>query len=137
MKKFLVLAAIFFSSPAFAQQSNVVSTQTKPIVEKKKEYRPFRYESPCVLEYNDEFQIDNCVVIETREDTGALRTRNIYSNRFRLTIKSWFDKEKGFMTWDSHNKFAYKFEYKVGGVDGLGAWSYVMPGFLLQNVSWD
>ena len=137
MKKFLVLAAIFFSSPAFAQQSNVVSTQTKPIVEKKKEYRPFRYESPCVLEYNDEFQIDNCVVIETREDTGALRTRNIYSNRFRLTIKSWFDKEKGFMTWDSHNKFAYKFEYKVGGVDGLGAWSYVMPGVLLQNVSWD
>jgi hypothetical protein len=137
MKKFLILAAILLSSPAFAQQSNVVSTQTKPVVEKKKEYRPFRYETPCALEYNNEFQMDTCVVIETRETGGALRTRNIYSNRFRLTIKSWFDKEKGFMTWDSHNKFAYKFEYKVGGVDGLGAWSYVMPGVLLQNVSWD
>ena len=137
MKKFLILAAILLSSPAFAQQSNVVSTQTKPVVEKKKEYRPFRYETPCALEYNNEFQMDTCVVIETRETGGALRTRNIYSNRFRLTVKSWFDKEKGFMTWDSHNKFAYKFEYKVGGVDGLGAWSYVMPGVLLQNVSWD
>ena len=137
MKKFLILAAILLSSPAFAQQSNAISTQTKPVVEKKKEYRPFRYETPCALEYNNEFQLDNCVVIETRETGGALRTRNIYSNRFRLTVKSWFDKEKGFMTWDSHNKFAYKFEYKVGGVDGLGAWSYVMPGVLLQNVSWD
>ena len=137
MKKFLILAAILLSSPAFAQQSNVVSTQTKPVVEKKKEYRPFRYETACALESNNEFQMDNCVVIETRETGGALRTRNIYSNRFKLTIKSWFDKEKGFMTWDSHNKFAYKFEYKVGGVDGLGAWSYVMPGVLLQNVSWD
>jgi hypothetical protein len=137
MKKFLILAAILLSSPAFAQQSNVVSTQTKPVVEKKKEYRPFRYETACALEANNEFQMDTCVVIETRETGGALRTRNIYSNRFRLTVKSWFDKEKGFMTWDSHNKFAYKFEYKVGGVDGLGAWSYVMPGVLLQNVSWD
>jgi hypothetical protein len=41
------------------------------------------------------------------------------------------------MTWDSHNKFAYKWEYKIGGTGEQGAWSLVMPGFLLQNVSWD
>lgn len=127
MKKFLILASLLLTAPAFAQTEVV----------KKKEYRPFRYETPCALEYNNEFQMDTCVVIETRETGGALRTRAIFSNRFKLTIKSYFDKEKGFMTWDSHNKFAYKYEYKVGGVDGLGAWSYVMPGFLLQNVSWD
>ena len=137
MKRFLILASLLLTSPAFAQTQSVVSTQTKPVVEKKKEYRPFRYETPCALEYNNEFQVDNCVVIETRETGGALRTRAIFSNRFKLTIKSYFDPVKGFMTYDSHNKFAYKWEYKVGGVDGLGAWSYVMPGFLLQNVSWD
>ena len=137
MKRFLILASLLLTAPAFAQTQSVVSTQTKPVVEKKKEYRPFRYETPCALEYNNEFQVDNCVVIETRETGGALRTRAIFSNRFKLTIKSYFDPVKGFMTWDSHNKFAYKYEYKVGGVDGLGAWSYVMPGFLLQNVSWD
>jgi hypothetical protein len=41
------------------------------------------------------------------------------------------------MTWDSHNKYEYKWEYKVGNVNSLGAWSYVMPGFLVQNISWD
>ena len=128
IKPLLILASLVLTAPAFAQTKEVV---------KQKEYRPFRYETPCALEYNKEFQVDNCVVIETRETGGALRTRAIFSNRFKLTIKSYFDKEKGFMTWDSHNKFAYKYEYKVGGVDGLGAWSYVMPGFLLQNVSWD
>lgn len=128
MKKFLILASLLLTAPAFAQTKEVI---------KKKEYHPFRYETPCALEYNNEFQVDTCVVIETRETGGALRSRNVYSNRFKLTIKSRFDKEKGFMTWDSHNKFEYKFEYKVGSVNGLGAWSYVMPGFLLQNVSWD
>ena len=61
-------------------------------------------------------------------------------NKHSLTIKGRFDKEKGYMTWDSHNKFEYKWEYKIGGTggtDGLGAWTYVMPGFLVQNVSWD
>ena len=138
MKRFLILASLLLTAPAFAQtQTTLPSTKTKPAVEKKKEYRPFRYETPCALEYNNEFQVDNCVVIETRETGGALRTRAIFSNRFKLTIKSYFDPVKGFMTYDSHNKFAYKWEYKVGGVDGLGAWSYVMPGFLVQNVSWD
>ena len=128
MKKLLILAAILFASPVLAQ--------TEKIVEKK-EYRPFRYETPCALETKTEFMMDQCVVIETRETGGALRTRNIYSNRFKLTIKGRFDKEKGYMTWDTHNKYEYKWDYKVGGVDGLGTWTYVMPCFLLQNVSWD
>jgi len=126
VKKLLILASILFASPVFSA----------PVI-KQKEYRPFRYETPCVLETKKEFMMDECVVVETRETGGSLRTRSIFSNRFGLTIKSYFDKEKGFMTYDSHNKFSYKYEYKVGGVDGLGTWTYVMPGFLVQNVSWD
>ena len=128
MKKFLPILFLLCSSPAFAQTQTAVQ---------KKEYRPFTYETACALEYNNEFQMDTCKVIETRESSGALRTRNVYSNRFQLTIKGRFDKGKGYMTWDSHNKQEYKWEYKVGGVDGLGMWTYVMPGILLQNVSWD
>ena len=119
MKKLIVLAALLFSSPAFAQE-----TQT---------YRPFRYETPCGIEEGSNFFEDTCVVIETRESNGALRTRNIFSNRFSLTIKGRFDKEKGYMTWDSHNKYEYKWDYKVAGT----GWTYVMPGVLVQNVSWD
>ena len=127
MKKFLILASLFLTTPTFAQTQEV------------KTYRPFRYETECYLvnEKDATFQEDICTVIETREKRGALRTRNIYSNRFSLTIKSWFDKEKGFMTWDSHNKFAYKWQYKIGGVNGTTAKTYVMPGVLLENVSWD
>jgi len=128
MKK-LFLIAFLLIAPAFAQ--------TAPTVAKPKVYRPFTYETPCALEAGLQTYYDTCKVIETRETGGALRTRNIFSNKFSLTIKSWFDKEKGFMTWDSHNKFAYKWEYKVSGVDQQGAWSIVMPGVLLQNVSWD
>ncbi len=117
MKKLIVLAALLFGSPVFAQET----------------YRPFRYETPCILESGIQTYEDTCVVIETREPNGALRTRNIFSNRFGLTIKSRFDKEKGFVTWDSHNQFEYKFEYKVGG----SGWVYVMPGLLLENVSYD
>jgi hypothetical protein len=120
MKKLLLSTVLLFATPTFAQ--------TAPKV-----YKPFVYETPCQLESNLQIHEDICKVVETREKGGALRTRNIYSNRFGLTIKSWFDKEKGFMTWDSHNKFNYKWEYKVGG----SGWSYVMPGFLVQNVSWD
>lgn len=128
MKHFVLVSALLFSTPTFAQ--------TKSIIEKNT-YRPFIYETPCALEYNNEFQLDTCKVVETREINGALRTRNIFSNRFSLTVKSRFDKEKGFVTWDSHNKFEYKFEYKVGNIDGLNAWSMVMPSFYLQNLSWD
>lgn len=122
MKKLLLIASIFVSLPSFAQSQN---------------YRPFRYETPCVLEAKNEFFEDTCVVIETRESNGALRTRNIFSNKFKLTIKGRFDKVNGYMTWDSHNKYEYKWDYKVGSVNGKDAWTYVMPGFLLQNVSWD
>lgn len=124
MKNILVLATLFLTSPAFAETEKVVE---------KKTYRPFRYETPCGLETANDFLQDNCVVIETRETGGALRTRNIYSNRFGLTIKGRFDKEKGYMTWDSHNKYEYKWEYKPAGT----GWTYVMPGVLVQNISWD
>ena len=123
MKKLLALALLMSTAPVVAQENKV--------------YRPFTYTTPCAVETKTEFLMDDCKVIETRETGGALRTRNIYSNRFGLTIKGRFDKEKGYMTWDSHNKYEYKWEYKVGSVDGLGTYTYVMPGFLLQNVSWD
>jgi hypothetical protein len=126
MKKLFLIASLFFGAPAFATPEQI--------------YRPFRYETPCVLEQGIQTYPDTCVVIETREKGGALRTRNIFSNKHSLTIKGRFDKEKGYMTWDSYNKFEYKWEYKVGGTggtDGLGAWTYVMPGFLIQNISWD
>ena len=124
MKKLLLAAALLFATPTFAQTESVV---------KKKEYRPFRYETNCILEYGIQTYPDVCVVIETRESGGALRTRNIFSNKHSLTIKGRFDKEKGYMTWDSHNKFEYKWDYKPGGT----GWTYVMPGFLVENVSWD
>lgn len=123
VKQLLAASVLFSTNVAFAQV--------------QQSYRPFIYETPCALESKNEFRVDTCKVVETREKGGALRTRNIYSNRFALTIKSRFDKEKGFVTWDSHNKFEYKFDYKVGGVDGMGAWTYIMPGLLVQNVSWD
>jgi len=131
--KSLLLAAALLTTPALAHNHDAaVKTPTTPKV-----YRTFTYETPCALDVSLQTQFDTCKVVETRETGGSLRTRNIYSNRFGLTIKSWFDKEKGFMTWDSHNKFAYKWQYRVSGVADQGAWSMVMPGFLLQNVSWD
>jgi len=131
--KSLLLTAALLTTPAFAHNHDAaVRTPSTPKV-----YRTFTYETPCALDVSLQTQFDTCKVVETRETGGSLRTRNIYSNRFGLTIKSWFDKEKGFMTWDSHNKFAYKWQYRVSGVADQGAWSMVMPGFLLQNVSWD
>ena len=99
---------------------------------------PFKYQTNCYLEQKDGvYQEDICTVVETREKGGALKTRNIYSNRWGLTIKSRYDAEKGFVTWDSHNKFEYKWEYKVGGVGDQAAVTYVMPGVMVENVSWD
>jgi hypothetical protein len=89
MKKLLLIAALLFS-PAYAQ--------TEPKTVEPHVYRPFRYETPCGIETKEEFIKDTCVVIETREKGGALRTRNIFSNRFMLTIKGRFDKEEGYMT---------------------------------------
>lgn len=97
----------------------------------------FKYQTNCYLENKSEYFEDVCTVVETREKTGALKTRNIYSNKFQLTIKSRFDNEKGFVTWDSHNKFEYKWDYKLGTAGTQNPHTYVMPGFLLENVSWD
>lgn len=97
----------------------------------------YQYKTPCYLEHNQTYYEDECTVVETRENNGALRTRNIYSNRFSLTVKSWFDKTQGFMTWDSYNQYNYKWEYKVGSIGNERGYSYVMPGFLVENVSWD
>ena len=127
IKQLLAISVILIASPAFAQ--------TAP--PKPKTYRPFVYETACALEAGLQTYYDTCKVVETRETGGALRTRNIFSNKYGLTIKGRFDKEKGYMTWDSHNKYEYKWEYKIGGNQEAGAWTYVMPGFLLQNVSWD
>lgn len=112
MKKFLPLL-LLLPLPAFAA----------PI---------YKYRTTCYLESQNQLVQDTCTVVETRENDGALKTRNIYSNKFSLTVKSWFDDKQGFMTWDSHNKFNYKWQYKANQYG-----SYVMPGFLVENVSWD
>ena len=118
MKKLFIAALLLSASPAFA-------------------YSAFKYETPCALTSKNQVSYDVCKVVETRERGGALRTRNIFSNAWGLTIKSRFDKERGFVTWDSYNKFEYKWEYKLSGVEDNGNWSEVMPSVLLQNVSWD
>ena len=128
MKKILLAAALLFASPTFAQTAPTPVTLKAPKV-----YKPFRYETSCQLESNNNIYEDTCIVIETRETGGALRTRNIFSNKWKLTIKGRFDKEKGYMTWDNYNKREYKWDYQVGG----NGWSYVMPGVLLENISWD
>jgi hypothetical protein len=117
--KLLLALLVFIPSAAFARPSS------------------FTYKTTCYLEENKTFYVDDCTIVETREKGGALKTRNVYSNRFRLTIKSWFDSKQGFVTWDSHNKYNYKWEYKVGSVNGPDAYTYVMPGFLVHGVSWD
>ena len=95
--------------------------------------QPFKYQTPCILESQNVLTEDICTVVEVREKSGALKSRNIYSNKFSLTIKSYFSKEKGFMTWDSFNKIEYPWEYKMDSVKG----SLVMPGVYLKEVSWD
>ena len=125
MKKLILLTTLLFASPTFAQ------TALAP--KSPKIYKPFVYETLCQLETGNNIYEDVCKVIETRESGGALRTRNIFSNKWKLTIKGRFDKEKGYMTWDSYNNREYKWEYKPGGT----GWTYVMPGVLLENVSWD
>lgn len=118
MKKLLFLLA-FLPSAVYAQ--------------------PFKYKTPCFLESNQEYIEDICTVVETRTDKGFLNTRNIYSNKFPITIKLRWDKQKEeFITWDSHNKFEYEWEYKTGNVPGKNEpHTYVMPGILLESVSYD
>ena len=94
---------------------------------------PFKYQTTCTLESNSVLTEDVCTVVEVREKGGTLKSRNIYSNKFSLTIKSYFNKEKGFMTWDSFNKIEYPWEYKIDPLKG----TLVMPGVYLKEVSWD
>jgi hypothetical protein len=118
MKKFLLPLLLLLPLPAGA-------------------FTTHQYKTDCYVETQTEFRYDTCTVIDTREDNGALRTRNIFSNRFSLTVKSWFEEKRGFVTWDSHNKFDYQWSYKIGEVGGVRGYSYVMPGFLVRDVSWD
>lgn len=101
---------------------------------------PFRYETTCYQEIeNAIYKVDeNCVVIETREKGGALKTRNIFSNRLGLTIKMRWNGEK-FIQTDSYNKFEYHWVYKPNEniqKDGINA-TYVMPGISVLGISWD
>lgn len=98
----------------------------------------FKYKTPCILDSQGVVTTDVCTVVETRENTGALRTRNIFSNKFRLTIKSRFDKVLGFVTWDNYNNREYKWEYQVRKFEGNSEpYSEVMPGVFVESVSWD
>ena len=94
---------------------------------------PFKYQTTCTLESNNVLTEDVCTVVEVREKGGALKSRNIYSNKFSLTVKMTYNKEKGFMTWDSFNKIEYPWEYKLDPLKG----SLVMPGLYVKEVSWD
>lgn len=99
----------------------------------------FKYKTPCALESPARHYHDTCTVVETRDDSGWLKTRNIFSNRFGLTIKMrWDEKTKRFVTWDTHNLREYHWVYKIGRVpESTEPYSYVMPGFLVESVSWD
>ena len=62
--KYLIPIFLFAFSPVFAQNT--------PVVPKTKVYRPFVYETNCILEYGIQTYYDVCKVIETRETGGAL-----------------------------------------------------------------
>jgi hypothetical protein len=96
--------------------------------------QPFRYNAKCyILKIEDQ-----CVVIETRESGGGLKSRNIFSNKTALTIKTRWNGQK-FVTWDSHNNFEYDWQYKPNPEiveDGITG-TLVMPGVTVINISWD
>jgi len=95
--------------------------------------QPFKYQTPCILDSQNVLTEDICTVVEVREKGGALKSRNIYSNKFALTIKSYFNKDKELVVWDSSNKIEYFWEYKLDPLKG----TLVMPGVYLKEVSWD
>ena len=101
---------------------------------------PFRYTTTCYWEVeNAIYKIDEeCVVIETREKGGALKTRNIFSNKFPMTIKMWWD-GKQFVQTDSFNKFQYNWTYRPNPniqKDGITA-TEVLPNVSVLGISWD
>ena len=85
LKKLLALSIVFSAVPALATPES--------------QLRPFTYQTDCILEVKTKevYREDVCTVVETRLKGGALNTRNIYSNKFGLTIKGRFDKEKGYI----------------------------------------
>lgn len=97
--------------------------------------KPFEYRTECVLVNGGRYE-DTCKVIETRNENGQLKSRNIFSNRFGLTVKSWFNPEGQFITWDSHNKNEYGWEYKAEIMEGV-TYTMVTTGFYLKDVSWE
>ncbi len=114
-KTLLALSLIFAALPASATET-------------------FRYLQKCYLDgENGQVFEDVCTVIDVRNSSGALYSRGVFSNKFSLTVKNkWDAKSQKFLTWDSHNKFEYHYEYKVGKFG-----SYVMPGFSVENIPWD
>lgn len=92
------------------------------------------YKAKCFLELPEETLSDECSIIDVRDEGGYLKTRNIFSNRFSLTVKSRFDPVKGFVTWDSFSKREYNGVYHESKLKGL---YYVMPAFLVQGLPLD
>lgn len=92
------------------------------------------YKAKCFLELPEQTLSDECTVVDTRDEGGYLKTRNIFSNKFTLTVKSRFDLVKGFVTWDSFNDREYNGIYHESKLKGL---YYVMPAFLVQGLPLD
>lgn len=120
MKTLLALAALLIATPAFANP-------------------PFKYKTPCFLEVGEVVNEDVCTVVETRYQNGFLKTRNIYSNKWGLTIKVRLNEDTDkFVQWDSHNKFEYSWELKTGKIPNSNqVYTYVMPGVLVESVSYN
>lgn len=97
----------------------------------------YQYKARCWIDTPTGEVGDLCTVVETLNKEKFLKTRNIYSNRFALTVRSWFDPVKGFMTWDSYSQREYQWSYKIGPVRNGIADSYVMEGFHVENLTWD
>lgn len=118
MKPLPLLFAIFFTGLPQAAVASTVSI----------------YKAKCFLELPEKTVSDECTVVDTRDEEGYLKTRNIFSNRFSLTVKSRFDPVKGFVTWDSFNRKEYNGTYRGSVLKGL---HYVIPAFLVQGLPLD
>jgi hypothetical protein len=121
MKKLLALAALLIATPAFANP-------------------PFKYKTPCFMEVGEDVVIEDvCTVVETRSPNGFLKSRNIYSNKWMLTIKvRWDEEKKKYVQWDSHNQFNYDWTLKTGNIpNSKDVYTYLMPGVLVESVSYN
>lgn len=96
--------------------------------------KPFEYYTKCAL-INNGVHEDTCKVIETRESSGRLKTRNIFSNKLSFSIKSWLNSEDEYVTWDSYNKRDYYWTYRESYINGA-RFTAVTEWFFLEQVSW-